>query len=41
MIFRVFVLWMRTSASPSVAFTRRSSIANGPTADEQFPQLPL
>ena len=41
MIFRVFVLWMRTSVSPSAACTRRSSIANGPTADEQLPQLPL
>ena len=41
MIFRVLVLWMRTIVSPSVAFTMPSSMAKGPTADEQFPQLPL
>jgi len=41
MSFRVLVLWMRTIVVPSVVFTRPSSIANGPTADEQFPQLPL
>ena len=41
MIFFVFVLWMRTSVSPSTAFTSRSSIANGPTEEEQLPQFPL
>ena len=40
MIFFVFVLWMRTRVSPSRAPTRPSSMANGPTADEQLPQLP-
>ena len=41
MSFRVLVLWMRTSVSPSTAFTSRSSIAKGPTAEEQLPQFPL
>ena len=41
MIFRVLVLWMRTIASPSFALTMPSSMAKGPTAEEQFPQLPL
>ena len=39
--FFVLVLWTRTSVSPSLAFTSRSSIAKGPTAEEQLPQLPL
>ena len=39
--FLVLVLWIRTIVLPSAAFTSRSSIAKGPTADEQLPQLPL
>jgi hypothetical protein len=42
MIFRVFVLWMRTTAGPSVGLaTSPSSMANGPIADDMFPQLLL
>ena len=40
MIFFVLVLWMRTTVSPSRAVTSPSSMAKGPTADEQLPQLP-
>jgi len=36
----VFVLWMRTTVSPSRTVTSPSSMANGPTDDEQLPQLP-
>ena len=39
--FFVFVLWIRTTVSPSTGWIRRSSMANGPTAEEQFPQLPV
>ena len=38
--FLVFVLWMRTSVSPSRAGSSPSSMAKGPTEDEQLPQLP-
>ena len=41
MIFRVLVLWMRTAVSPLAEGTSRSSIAKGPTAEEQLPQLPV
>ena len=41
MSFFVLVLWMRTTVSPSRAGTRPSSMAKGPTADEQLPQLPV
>ncbi len=41
MIFPVLVLWMRTAVSPLAKGTSRSSIANGPTAEEQLPQLPV
>ena len=42
MIFLVLVLWMRTTASPSRGFaTSPSSTANGPIADDMFPQLLL
>ena len=41
MSLRVFVLWMRTSVSPSTTFTRPSSMTKGPTEEEQLPQLPL
>jgi hypothetical protein len=41
MSFLVLVLWMRTTVSPSRAGTRRSSMAKGPTADEQLPQFPV
>ena len=41
MIFPVLVLWMRTAVSPLANGTSRSSIANGPTAEEQLPQLPV
>ena len=41
MSFFVLVLWMRTTVSPSRAATSRSSMAKGPTADEQLPQLPV
>ena len=42
MIFFVFVLWMRTTATPSApAETSPSSMAKGPTDDEQLPQLPV
>ena len=39
--FFVFVLWTRTTVSPSLEGTRRSSIAKGPTEEEQLPQLPV
>ena len=39
--FFVLVLWILTTVSGSTARTRPSSIAKGPTADEQLPQLPL
>src|SRR2546421_60102 len=38
--FFVFVLWTRTTVWPSRAETSRSSMAKGPMADEQLPQLP-
>ena len=41
MSFFVLVLWMRTSVSPSTGWIRRSSMAKGPTAEEQLPQLPV
>ena len=41
MIFLVLVLWIRTAVSPSADGTRRSSMAKGPTAEEQLPQLPV
>ena len=41
MTFFVFVLWIRTFVVPPVTSTSRSSIAKGPTADEQLPQLVL
>ena len=41
MIFFVLVLWMRTVISPSRGGTRPSSTANGPTAEDMLPQLPL
>ena len=41
MTFLVFVLWMRTVVTPSRAATSFSSIAKGPTDDEQLPQLVL
>ena len=40
-IFFVLVLKIFTLVIPSCAFTRPFSIANGPTPDEIFPQLPL
>jgi hypothetical protein len=36
----VFVLWIRTSVSGSVALTSPWSMANGPTAELMLPQLP-
>jgi len=42
MSFLVLVLWdAHRPVLPSAAFTSRSSIAKGPTADEQLPQLAL
>jgi hypothetical protein len=41
MTFFVLVLWNRTFVRLLVTSTSPSSMANGPTADEQFPQLPL
>ena len=42
MIFFVLVLWMRTTASPSRGGgTSPSSTANGPMAEDMFPQLLL
>ena len=41
MIFLVFVLCTRTSASRPAALIRPSSTANGPIADDILPQLPL
>jgi hypothetical protein len=41
MIFLVLVLWMRTAVSPSAYGTMRSSMAKGPMAEEQLPQLPV
>ena len=41
MIFFVFVLCTRTSASLPEALSRPSSTANGPIADDMLPQLPL
>jgi hypothetical protein len=38
--FSVFVFQMRTVVTGSTAFTKPSSIANGPTAEEMLPQLP-
>ena len=38
--FSVLVFQMRTVVTGSTAVTRPSSIANGPTAAEMFPQLP-
>ena len=41
MIFDVLVLWMRTTARPSAGTGKTpSSIANGPIAEDMFPQLP-
>ena len=41
MIFFVLVLWMRTTVVLPVDSTSFSSMAKGPTADEQLPQFPL
>ena len=41
MIFFVLVLWIRTAVSPFADGTSRSSMAKGPTAEEQLPQLPV
>ncbi|MNC92466.1 hypothetical protein D3C83_89000 [compost metagenome] len=39
MIFLVLVLCTRTMASPPAAFTRPSSTAKGPMAEDMLPQF--